>query len=336
MKPLRLRWSGIVVALGLALLVNSNANAGQSRRHHKPKPKTVAKKVKPWTGAENALIGIKLYDSSLHVIDVYGDPDDIQALSFSGIVAGGGGGGGNSGFGPGGPGGRGFGGPPGMSGPGGGGGYNGRPRGGPGGMGGGMGMPPGAPAGAPGPGGRGRDREFFGPFDTGDISIDQAGASMPMPPGAGGGMRPPGMPGPGGPGGMPGVPGGMGGPGGKGGFNGPPGVGGGEQTRVTFTRWVYNREGSKFAFIIDKSGHVVQIEAIGIDNDRVKTKRGVGFGATFAQIVRSYESPDGYEIGGDNLMIKYLVHDNVAFRLTRLGAKKPQVVTGIVVAAGKS
>ena len=81
---------------------------------------------------------------------------------------------------------------------------------------------------------------------------------------------------------------------------------------------------------------MVQIEAIGLDNGRVKTKRGIGFGATFASIMRSYSQPDGYEIGGENLMIKYLVHDNVAFRLSRLGTKKPQVVTGIVVAAGKS
>jgi hypothetical protein len=52
--------------------------------------------------------------------------------------------------------------------------------------------------------------------------------------------------------------------------------------------------------------------------------------------VKSYSQPDAYEIGGENLMVKYLVHSNVAFRLSRLGAKKPQVVTGIVVAAGKS
>lgn len=105
---------------------------------------------------------------------------------------------------------------------------------------------------------------------------------------------------------------------------------------MTFTRWVYNRDGSKYAFIIDKLGHVVQIEAIGIDNGKVKTKRGLGFGSTFADLIKGYHQPDGYEIGGDNLMVKYLVHDNVAFRLSRLATKKPQVVTGIVVAAGKS
>jgi hypothetical protein len=129
---------------------------------------------------------------------------------------------------------------------------------------------------------------------------------------------------------------GPGGPGGGAPGAGVPSLGGGAQERTTFTRWVYNREGSKYAFIIDKANHVVEIEAIGIDNNRVKTKRGVGFGATFAQVLKTYQQPDGYEIGGDNLMVKFLVHDNVAFRLTRLGTKKPQVVTGIVVAAGKS
>ena len=33
--------------------------------------------------------------------------------------------------------------------------------------------------------------------------------------------------------------------------------------------------------------------------------------------------------------MKYLVNKKVAFRLTRLQAKKPLVVTGIVVSAGK-
>jgi hypothetical protein len=121
------------------------------------------------------------------------------------------------------------------------------------------------------------------------------GGAGPGGPGAPGGPMGPGGPGMGGPG----RPGGMG-PGGPG---GAPGVGGGEQDRVTFTRWVYNREGSKYAFIIDKAGHVVQIEAIGIDNNRVKTKRGIGFGATFAQVLKNYQQPDGYEIGGENRQV---------------------------------
>jgi hypothetical protein len=105
---------------------------------------------------------------------------------------------------------------------------------------------------------------------------------------------------------------------------------------VTYTRWVYNRGGSKYGFIIDKFGRVVQIEAIGLYNNKVRTRRGVGFGATFAQIIKKYNAPDGYEIAGDNVLIKYLTRQKVAFRLSRLGEKKPQVVTGIVVAAGKS
>lgn len=110
----------------------------------------------------------------------------------------------------------------------------------------------------------------------------------------------------------------------------------GSAERVTYTRWVYNRGSSKYGFIIDKMGRVVQIEAIGLENMKVRTRRGVGFGATFAELVKKYNTPDGYEISGDNVLVKYLTRDKVAFRLSRLGVKKPQVVTGIVVAAGKS
>jgi len=318
LKPVSMRWTGIALALGLTLMVTTGAEAAQKKHKAKAKAKVAVVKPKPkaWNGAENQLVGIKLYDSGERVLEVYGPPDDIQALNFSG-GGGGGAGGGMPGGGPmGGPGG-----PPGM-------------RGGAGGAG---GMSPG---GLSAPGSRGGD--FIDPFGFGGQTPAYQGP-MGMPPGAGpgsatgrggpGGGGPPaaGMyPGAGGQGGPPG----MGGKGGMGG--GVPGAGGGTQDRVTFTRWVYNREGSKYAFIIDKQGHVVQIEAIGLDNARVKTMRGIGFGSNFAQIVKDYKQPDGYEIGGDNLMVKYLVHDNVAFRLTRLGAKKPQVVTGIVVAAGKS
>ena len=105
---------------------------------------------------------------------------------------------------------------------------------------------------------------------------------------------------------------------------------------MTFTRWVYNRNASKYAFIIDGQGRVVQIESIGLKDGNVRTANGVSFGATFKDISMKYGNPDGYEISGDNILVKYLTRRKVAFRLSRLGDKKPQVVTGIVVAAGKS
>lgn len=298
MKPVKMRWSGIALALGLALVLTTGAEAAPKK--HKSKPKTVVKKTKAkaWAGAENSLVGIKLYDSGLRVIEVYGTPDDIQALNFSSGAAGGGS---PASGGPTGPGG------PGMGGPGG---PNGRAGGG----------------GSSGAASSGAAEIFPDPFSLDDTSMNQRMRGGPRQGMAGGGG--PGMP----PGAGGGAPGGPGGPSGA----GVPTGNGGASDRVTFTRWVYNREGSKYAFIIDKAGHVVQIEAIGLDNAKVKTKRGIGFGSTYAAIFKTYSQPDGYEIGGDNLMVKYLVHNNVAFRLSRLGTKKPQVVTGIVVAAGKS
>lgn len=210
----------------------------------------------------------------------------------------------DSGISSGGAGGGGRGGPPGP------------PGGFPGGSGGrsGRGAPSGG-ASSPG-GGRGEER-FSNPFAFGDETLRQAAASGDGPP--------PGAPGPGG---------GRGGP--PGGFPGGPGGGGGAATPATLTRWIYNRNGSKYGFVIDKLGNVVQIEAIGLQNRKVKTKRGVGFGATFATLIKTYGNPDGYEINGDSLLVKYLSRQKVAFRLSRLGVKKPQVVTGVVVSAAKA
>lgn len=265
------------------------------------------------SGAENGLLGVKLYDPAKRVLGLYGSPDEIQAVLVGGGQQAGPGGGGPGGFGgPGGPGG--FGGPPG---------------GGPG-------------------GGAGRAPSVDWSLPLFPENLNQLG--MPAPPGnkgqGGGGGSPfgPGGSRPGGPpggfGGPSGFPGGA--PGGApGGFGGPPGgagggFGGGAAERVQFTRWVYNRKGIKFSFVIDKVGNVLQIEAIGLNSPKVKTRRGVGFGTDFKTLFTKYSQPDGYEIAGDNLLVKYLTRSKVAFRLSRLAAKKPHVVTGIVIAAGKS
>ncbi|MDR3691247.1 MAG: hypothetical protein P4L46_17840 [Fimbriimonas sp.] len=328
LKPVSMRWAGLGLALGVALMVTTDAQAFTPKPKHKP----AAAKPKAWTGAENGLVGIKLYDPMLRVLDVYGTPDQIESLSGGGMSLGSGGAQGGMQGGMGMPGG--MPGAPGMGRRG----NMGMPGGLPGAPG-GMGRPGNSPAGyGPPPGygapdiGRGKE-QMTDSFNLGDMTLMQkaGGLGAPMAPGmSGGGAMGRGAASmPDGAGGMPGgMPGGMGG--------GIPGGNGGSADRVTFTRWVYNREGSKYGFIIDKSGRVVQIEAIGVDNTRVKTRRGIGFGSNFSNILHTYQQPDGYEIAGDNLTVKYLVHDNVAFRLSRLGAKKPQVVTGIVVAAGKS
>jgi hypothetical protein len=68
----------------------------------------------------------------------------------------------------------------------------------------------------------------------------------------------------------------------------------------------------------------------------VKTGRDVKFGASFSDLITKYGAPDAYEINGDNLVIRYLVMDRVAFRLSRVHAGRPHCVTGVVVAAGKA
>jgi len=251
--------------------------------------------------AERGLIGIALYDPGTKVISSYGSPDQIQALTVGGGAAAGGGGGGGGG-GAGAP----------ATGPGGG-----------GGRGGGGGGPQGAATdqnrdtlpqelmvGDPfGPGGEWRD-------------LNQAAPGSPDAP------RPSSF----------GPPAGQGGPGGgapgRGGNDGA--AGGGQSTRVTFTRWIYNTKKARYAFVLDKFNRVIQIEAVGLENRSVKTRRGITFGSSFGSVIKAYNAPDGYEINGDNLVVRFLVRDRVAFRLSKLKADKPHQVTGVVVAAGKT
>ena len=261
--------------------------------------------------AETGLLGVKLYDSGLLVLKKFGSPDEVQAVTLGGGTTFGGGGG--------------------IGAPRGGGGF-------PGAAGGGAGRPGGNPGGGGGGAAAGAENSI-NPFDFGDNVLRQAGPQgLPgrggAPSAGGGGPQGPpgGFPGRGG---FPGAPGG-----GAPGAGGAPAGGGaptaGAGDRVTVTRWVYNRRASKYAFIVDKQGRIVQIEAIGLRDANVKTATKLSFGANFATLIKTYGNPDGYEISGDNILIKYLTRKKIAFKLSRLGAKQLQVVTGIVVAAGKS
>jgi len=236
------------------------------------------------------LLGVKLFDSGIKVVSMYGSPDSIEAVNVGSMGSGGAGGA---------AGGRG-----------------GSMRGGPG----------GGSMGPAGPGGRGAPPAF----SFGDFLLRQSTPGITGPAGAA-----PADEGPSGGGGGGGAParGGAGMPPNMGGRGGS---GGGQATEnATYTRWIYNRAGSKYGFVVDKSGHVVQIEAIGLKNTKVKTSKGVTFGDSFATVIKKYQTPDGYDISGDNILARFLNKNRVAFRFARLGENKPQVVTGIVVAAGK-
>lgn len=119
------------------------------------------------------------------------------------------------------------------------------------------------------------------------------------------------------------------------GAGGGGGAAGGTSDKILYTRWVYKRGPSRYGFVLNKFNKIVQIEAIGMNDKNVRTSRGIGFGANFAQLIRTYGAPDGYEINGNSLVVRYLVRNKVAFRLSRLGENKPHVVTGVVVAGGK-
>ena len=283
LQSVKMNWIGLAAC---TLLLAGVAQAAPPKRKRAP--------ARPTNAAEVSLIGIRLFDTGVRVVTVYGSPDAIEAVNVSsGGNANGGGGTSPDGS-----------------------------RGG----------------GAPQVGGGGAASGSAtnqvtiplsrpdGPFNFGDQLIRQFG-----PPGGDDdlGLGRPG-------GGGQGRTGGPNGPNGSGASGGGGAAGGtGNTERTMFTRWIYNRNGSKYAFVLDKFNRVIQIEAIGINNSRVRTSRGVTFGDTFAKLIKTYGAPDGYEIGGNNVTVRYHSRRKVAFRLNRIKPDKPHVVTAIVVAAGK-
>jgi len=272
--------------------------------------------------AENSLVGVRLFDSGLKLLTMFGEPDEIDNA---------GGGGGGAAPGPSAP--VGFtttGGGAGMMG--------GRPGAGGGNMG-GHGLDTMAAAAAARAAAEGR-----GQRDSGMLPGDPFGFTDQIyfvPPGAGGGG-----------GGRRG--GGMGDPnagmrrgpsgnsgfgGGDGGGNAAPAVSSGGGPAVSsdsYARWVYKRDGGKYGFIVDKDNQVIQIEAVALKDTKAVTKKGLTFGATFLQVIKVYGWPDSYEVAGNTITMRYLLKNHVIFRLNRLGLDQPHVVTGILIAAAKS
>lgn len=274
------------------------------------------------SAAESGLVGIKLFDSGLRLLAVYGQPDDIQPLgggAAAPAAAGFQGGGAAT--------------PTGAAG----GGVRGGGGGGGGRAGGGRGAGGGEVGDSRDPFGFGNDVFFQGggqgqppsgyPGGRGNPAGIPAGAGMPpgfVPPGAAGGQGGP-------PSFGPGIPPAAGG----GGAAAPagPSYSGSSQG---YTRWIYKRSGAKYGFIMDGKSRIVQIEAIGIDDKKVRTRKGLTFGASFVQVIKTYGWPDSYEVAGNSITMRYLLKNKVVFRLNRLGLDKPHVVTGVLIAAAKS
>lgn len=278
----------MILSLSATALPQARSKSTKKAPVKKAAKKVVAKK--PTTSnalkGEVSLIGIRLMDDGMTILNRFGSPDDIQAV----------GGGAAGSIGPAGGAARG---------------------GGPGGV-------PGGPGGGRPGGGGGSSQEALsvrpGDFQFGDDLLLQG----PQRAGASGGPSPVGGPGPGAA--SPDQPQGAGGA--------SMGASGGGD-RILYTRWVYKRGAARYGFVLNRFNKIVQIEAIGMNDGKVRTARGLTFGASFANIQRKYGAPDGYEINGDSLVVRYLVRNKVAFRMSRLAPNKPHVVTGIVVAGGK-
>lgn len=135
------------------------------------------------------------------------------------------------------------------------------------------------------------------------------------------------------------APGGGGSTGGTRGAGGMSGGGGGStgSTTTQYVRWIYRRgAGSSINFVLNKFNKVVQIEIIGVANSAARTSKGVTLGTSMATVIRQYGDPDGYDIGTDYFMVRFLRNHNVAFRFARENANSPYRCTGIVVSAGKA
>ena len=234
---------------------------------------------------ERVLAGIRLNSKSSSVLAKFGNPNEVvigdvgvRGFGPSGQPGGQGGSPGDGGA----PGGDSL---PGVGGAGGGG------KNFPGARGFGGGAPPGGTLGAAPPGGGG----FGAPQGVGG-----------PPPGASGSFG--GPPQGGGFGGAPGGEGdfGGGGAGSSSGAIGPFGQSVSTLARQQEVTWIYNRKINNnvvsYNFLIGPNGNVVQILVSGYSGGNSKTKKGIGLGSTYKDVVRVYGYPEEHAIIGRTLI----------------------------------
>ena len=124
-------------------------------------------------------------------------------------------------------------------------------------------------------------------------------------------------------GGFGGPPGGFGGGDPRGGGNAGGGVGGFGNTVSTLAQqqevtWVYNRKVKNdlvsYNFLIGPNGNVIQIRVAGYSDSATKTKRGIGLGSTYKDVVKAYGYPEEHARYGRVLVASYRSRAHVSFQ----------------------
>lgn len=82
--------------------------------------------------------------------------------------------------------------------------------------------------------------------------------------------------------------------------------------------WIYNRKVSNnlvsYEFLIGPNGDVSQIRVIGYTGAGVKTKRGIGLGSTYKDVVRIYGYPEEHAQYGRILVANYKKNYHLSFQ----------------------
>ena len=242
---------------------------------------------------ERVLAGIRLNSKASTVLAKYSNPNQV-VIGDVGI----------RGFGPNGPGGAGNqGGAPDGAGA--------DPRGGSGGE---------LPGLSPSGGGASRGPRGTSGFGSSGPRSGPPGGFSSGPPGGYGG--PTGGFGGGPPGGFGGEGDGSGFPSAGGGATGG-GIGGFGQTVSTLAQqqevtWIYNRKVKNnlvsYNFLIGPNGNVVQILVSGYSDAATKTKRGIGLGSTYKDVVKAYGYPEEHARYGRVLVASYRSRAHVSFQ----------------------
>lgn len=97
--------------------------------------------------------------------------------------------------------------------------------------------------------------------------------------------------------------------------------------------WKYKFPKNKtLEFIINPDGRIMQIAAFGTDWPTLKTSKGIALGvSTYKDLLGKYGFPEGQDVSGNNLVMRYVNKHRVIFTLLGMPGKMPYTVVGVTI-----
>ncbi len=106
-----------------------------------------------------------------------------------------------------------------------------------------------------------------------------------------------------------------------------------EGTDFNFTRWTFQRKSSRYSFVLNPNGEILLIEAQGLEDSKVQTKKNITLGDLFSKAIAQYGNPDKYTKIKNNLLVNYQNKYGLVLGITKENHSSKYLISQIIISA---